>query len=522
MILNRSRTSNVRALEPLTPLQERSALLAPIATECSVCESMWYSIHTLLPGKELVTTNPMGLQCQDCRYTLCRNCREWSQLVDLRRPCPAPGCQGTLTTPVLPTGRRDVSPIDPGSVDRVIVVREGAITPTMDEALTVVAKFVPLLPDDAPLIRICPGIRGMMNDEFTRNRFSLSLVQGLERDGVLAPEAWKRAKPLFIRAIAANDTDYLLTVVRKPGSTYSKQPLIHVHVMREGSHHIDPDCMTTFLQLMAPEAFEDSPTIHSVGVRSWRDDPQGLAMASVAAYNNEYLSDAYDMHVLDGRDQDGIRWAIVKVFAKMPKHADADYPSDASSNSGKFHTAKVSPWRRLWRRITAVRRPDSTPSPDWYNYVASLVNKHVRHMASQIPATAAGECWSGLRGDEMITATAELLHQGLLAVRRTHDLTTTTRAVAKYTIAATVIPTSNIGKARDQFVGGYLAYLEELVNRHCHTVGNRISQNFVHWIMSSDGTRAKLDATVLPADDTEEASVAVDLLTPDERQRLGL
>jgi hypothetical protein len=143
-------------------------------------------------------------------------------------------------------------------------------------------------------------------------------------------------------------------------------------------------------------------------------------------------------------------------------------------------------------------------------------------MASQIPATSVGECWSGLGGDEVVTATTELLHQGLLAARRTHDLSTTTCAVAKYAIAATVVFTSNIGEARDRFVDGYLAYFEKLVNRLYHPVRGQNSRSLVHWIMSFDGTRAKLDATVLPADKNETFLFAVDLLTPAERQRLGL
>ncbi|MGH3850280.1 MAG: hypothetical protein ACRDRT_11330, partial [Pseudonocardiaceae bacterium] len=346
---------------------------------------------------------------------------------------------------MLSTGRHDVTPMDPDSIERVIVVREGPITPSMDEALAVVTKFVPLLPDDAPLIRICPGARGMMNEKFTRNRLALSLVQGLERDGVLAPGAWARSRPLSIRAGAADDTDYLVTVVRKPDSTPHNQPLVHVHVLLESPNRIDPDYMTTFLQVMAPEVFENSPTIRGVPVHPWRDDPQGLVLAIVCEYHQEYFSGRYDIAVFDGRDQDGIRWALVKVFSQEPKHVDPEYPPDSSpdsaADSGEAQTAKVSPWRRLWRRITAVRQPDATPSPDWDGYVTGLMAEHVRRMVSQIPETTVGECWSGLGGDEVVTATTDLLHQGLLEARQTHDLATTTCAVAKYEVAATVVLT---------------------------------------------------------------------------------
>jgi hypothetical protein len=124
------------------------------------------------------------------------------------------------------------------------------------------------------------------------------------------------------------------------------QPLVHVQVMREGPPTIDPDYMTSLLQAMAPDVFEDNPTISGLGVGSWPDDPQGSAMALMCARHEEYLSETYDMLFFDGRNKDGARWLLVKVFAKMPKYVDPDYPSD----SRKDEPTKVSPWRSLWRR----------------------------------------------------------------------------------------------------------------------------------------------------------------------------
>jgi hypothetical protein len=220
IVFSQTRTESLSTpeSESLIDLQTQSALLAPIATECSVCQGVWYSKHTLMRGVNLIITNPRGLQCQGCRYTMCREClKRGNLLVDSRHQCPVPGSQGTLTTPVLPTGRHDVSPVDPDSIERVIVVREGPVAPSTEEALMVVTKFVPLLPDDLPLIRSCSGGRGM-NDEFTRNQMALSLVQDFERDGELAPGAWNRSRRVFVRAGVATDTDYLITVVRKPDS----------------------------------------------------------------------------------------------------------------------------------------------------------------------------------------------------------------------------------------------------------------------------------------------------------------
>lgn len=225
-ILCQSRTEILKSDEPLTDVQRWSALLAPVATECSACNVVWYSYHTLVnvdgsfQGSIL---NPIGLQCQDCRHTLCRNClsmgpRSYTVPIDEPEPlggsCPRSGCNGQLTKPVLPTGLHDVTPMDPDGIEGVIVARDGPILPTMDDALVVVTKFLPLIADDAPLIHIRRSVPGMMSDESTRDELALSLVLELERERVMAPGAWVRSRRMFVPG-AANDTNYLITVVRK-------------------------------------------------------------------------------------------------------------------------------------------------------------------------------------------------------------------------------------------------------------------------------------------------------------------
>jgi tetratricopeptide (TPR) repeat protein len=85
--------------EPVTRQQLSSPYLAPIATECSACQRYWYSAHQVLPDGLMTVANAVGVQCQTCRYSLCRKC-----MTDDRR-CPEPDCAGTLGTPVLATGR---------------------------------------------------------------------------------------------------------------------------------------------------------------------------------------------------------------------------------------------------------------------------------------------------------------------------------------------------------------------------------------------------------------------------------
>ncbi|MGH3382811.1 MAG: hypothetical protein ACRDP6_49610 [Actinoallomurus sp.] len=216
----RERTEQLNSPEPVTTLQRRSALLAPVATECSLCRDTWYSKHIWFSGMKITLTNPVGLQCQECRYTLCRDClnrqQPYFEVSVAGGPCPTPGCGGTLTTPVLPTGRHDIAPLHPESIEGVIIVRDGPIVPTMGEALRVVTQVLPLLADDTDLIHIRPSAPNTMVDLFARDRLAGSLVHHLERDGVLAPGAWQRSGLLFLRpATGADDADYSVTVVRK-------------------------------------------------------------------------------------------------------------------------------------------------------------------------------------------------------------------------------------------------------------------------------------------------------------------
>ncbi|MFD0345601.1 hypothetical protein ACFQ0M_04940 [Kitasatospora aburaviensis] len=77
LVAYQSRTARLASGEPLTDMQRLNALLAPITTECSACRSGWFSTHAILAmdgGGEITVANPIGLQCQACRYTLCRDC----------------------------------------------------------------------------------------------------------------------------------------------------------------------------------------------------------------------------------------------------------------------------------------------------------------------------------------------------------------------------------------------------------------------------------------------------------------
>jgi hypothetical protein len=110
------------------------------------------------------------------------------------------------------------------------------------------------------------------------------------------------------------------------------QPLVHVQVMREGTGRISPDYMKELLSSIAPDVFEDSPTIRGTTIYPWPDDCQGMAMAGVVLDHEEYLGDTYDMRVADGRDRAGTHWVLVKIFARMPKYVDPDFSPDSGES----------------------------------------------------------------------------------------------------------------------------------------------------------------------------------------------
>jgi hypothetical protein len=236
-----SRTDLIKAKEPLTPDQRSSAILAPIATQCSLCDTFWYSIHVLMEFERFTVASPRGVQCPICRYTLCQECLAAAPPRGTALPCATPGCAGELQLRVLPTGRRGVLPIDPGRTERVIVVRDGPIPPAIGEALSTVTRWIPLVPDDAPFILICRSVPGLMAQEASCQFMAWQLVDMLGKDAILAPGAWDRSTSMRVHGVE-DDTDYLVIIVALPDKAPSSAARAFVG-----------DLMTEHLQRVADE-----------------------------------------------------------------------------------------------------------------------------------------------------------------------------------------------------------------------------------------------------------------------------
>ena len=111
---------------------------------------------------------------------------------------------------------------------------------------------------------------------------------------------------------------------RRTQTVRLNQPLVHVLVLREGPRIMSPDYMTGLLDAIAPDVNEDRPTISGVPIRRWSEPPEDLALALLARDNGEYLAGEFDVYTDNGVDDKGIRWAVVKVFSRMPKVVDPD------------------------------------------------------------------------------------------------------------------------------------------------------------------------------------------------------
>jgi hypothetical protein len=133
-----SRTSGLEATEPLTPEYLYDRRLDPIFAVCSKCErSSWVPTKCLrafdMPEMEIAVSSPIGCQCYDCGYVVCRKCmpvqRIDTEMSIVSRVCL--NCGKTDVRPtVYPTGRlpAQLSRTE-GEITLIIIFREGPVVP---------------------------------------------------------------------------------------------------------------------------------------------------------------------------------------------------------------------------------------------------------------------------------------------------------------------------------------------------------------------------------------------------------
>lgn len=134
LIVSVSRTQQLTAAEPLGPRYQYDRRLDPIWAVCCKCGAAWVptpALFSLNPYASVQTLNPIGMQCPECGYTLCRDCLHGPTLGVSVYSSRCPYCPGfELGLPVLPTRRPPMQLARyPLPIRLVAIFREGPIPP---------------------------------------------------------------------------------------------------------------------------------------------------------------------------------------------------------------------------------------------------------------------------------------------------------------------------------------------------------------------------------------------------------
>lgn len=156
IILNESRTEQLRAAEPVTNDQFYDPRLDPIFVECSSCRATWVPLDSVFTFGEMAVMNPIGIQCQECGYVRCRTCyeKDWDETGSEEfQPCPychSNNWQGR----VLPTGRTPRQVMRSSApVIAALLHREGPVQPDKEYTRRVLLAVSPdVLEDDANIV----------------------------------------------------------------------------------------------------------------------------------------------------------------------------------------------------------------------------------------------------------------------------------------------------------------------------------------------------------------------------------
>lgn len=184
-------TEHLTAVEPLTKRYTYDRRLDPLWVLCSKCGTTWVpsSLHMgPLAHSQITLMNPIGMQCQTCGYTLCRECLKKKKIgvgaALYQSPCPyCPGQE--LRAPVHPTGR------PPAQFERrsepitaAFLFREGPIPPDREYMRSFFdARSPDVLDDECPVIPIAVGAWPQEPEVYAR-AYLFDLVQ----KGALAKE----------------------------------------------------------------------------------------------------------------------------------------------------------------------------------------------------------------------------------------------------------------------------------------------------------------------------------------------
>ncbi|MFC4085367.1 hypothetical protein [Amycolatopsis samaneae] len=204
-LLRATRTADANLVEPVTDAQRANPYFAPIATECARCQAFWYSGHVLVREHRMAVTNPIGSQCDSCRYSLCRDC-----FTPADSRCPEEGCAGALGVPVLPTGRPRGLPANRHTekIEHVAIRWEGE--PTGIGEITRLLDLACTWQDFA-------GIRVTSRESDLDTEPGDLVLAACELDGTVSPGALNRTRGLRVDSPGLGRRELLITAAPRTG-----------------------------------------------------------------------------------------------------------------------------------------------------------------------------------------------------------------------------------------------------------------------------------------------------------------
>ncbi|HEY1351416.1 MAG TPA: hypothetical protein VGF67_17480 [Ktedonobacteraceae bacterium] len=232
ILLGESRTNRRRAREPLPQAVLLDTRLDAIYAVCSHCrEKEWVpEAIAMIPYAKMLVNDPVGLQCYQCGYVLCRACLQSfpaSAGISLASST-CPNClRGKLRSPVFPTGRRPHQlSRHTDSVVRVLLLREGPVPPDN-------AYIQHLLEMVSPDIL---GKRGTIINAFPVSSWSEdidhladAMVTRMEMDGTLPPGSFDRVERAHVQ-----DRDGIRCLIVKMMQQGQQHDLARLGLPREG------------------------------------------------------------------------------------------------------------------------------------------------------------------------------------------------------------------------------------------------------------------------------------------------
>lgn len=183
ILLGESRTNRLHAEEPIPEAYLFDTRLDSIYAVCSHCRRKEW-----VPEAIMAVMNPVGLQCYNCGYVVCRDClQDLPSGIDVSltsRTCP--NClENALDVPVFPTGRRPHQMTrDTASIVHVVIFREGPVPPDNEY----IQKLLEMVSPDI-LGNIGVGVTAFPVPSWSDDidRLADAVVMRMEADGKLPP-----------------------------------------------------------------------------------------------------------------------------------------------------------------------------------------------------------------------------------------------------------------------------------------------------------------------------------------------